>query len=541
MSLKAKLISTISAFVLILTIVIVAVWAASTANVSLGGKINFQATNVYAKVTGTVTGMDSNPILPTLIFSEGKDASEEPDIEKWNNLDLVFNTVGTPIEIEITVENLSDERSLGVSIQNQIASIENIDISITSGGEASTSATLSPSTGSGTSTVTFLVTVSLQNPNVSVTDALYNILIRLTDESQMKQINVYSNYSDHVALTGGGQYAIGDVVTITATPETDPMGHFKYAPLFIALDSEYNNIIDFNQQRPTGDQPPYSYTFTIEENTPTDYYFAIQFISDSAYGQSYTIYLEGYGEVVSLDSFNPTEPANMYFIFKDVGVATYMGVIASEQDTEKTSVTIMEEIVIGDATYPVIMIGEGESAISYPWPNVTEIILPSSIKVIAGNAFCGLNIQNVQFTDNEFLKYDEESKVFLNDENIIVAAFANSTVPEEATGTFYGSYWYFGGTQLVFGPSLTMLGERTFYECDNLTQITFEGAVEYFAENAFGGNSSDSCPKLKTIVLGAGSTANQTLQEAGLRGTWEKDGEVVTSFSGAGTYTRTDI
>ncbi len=485
--------------------------------------------------------MDSNPTLPTLIFSEGKDASEEPEIEQWNNLNLVFNTSGTPIEIEVTVENLSDERSLGVSIQNQIASIENIDISITSGGEALTSATLSPSTGSGTSTVTFLVTVSLQNPNVSVTDAIYNILIRLTDESQMKQINVYSNYSDHVTLTGGGQYAIGDVVTITATPETDPMGHFKYAPLFIALDSEYNNIIDFNQRCPTVDQPPYSYTFTIEENTPTDYYFAIQFISDPAYGQSYTIYLEGYGEVVSLDSFNLTESANMYFILKDVGVAMYMGVMGIEQDTEKTSVTIMEEIVIGDVTYPVIMLSQGESAISYTWPNVTEIILPSSIKVIAINAFCGLNIQNVQFTDNEFLKYDEESKVFLNDENIIVAAFANSTVPEEATGTVYGSFWYFGGTQLVFGPSLTMLGERTFYECDNLTQITFEGAVEYFAENAFGGNSSDSCPKLKTIVLGAGSTANQTLQEAGLRGTWEKDGEVVTSFSGAGTYTRTDI
>ncbi len=50
MSLKAKLISTISAFVLILTIVIVAVWAATQANVSLGGTINFQATNVYAKV-----------------------------------------------------------------------------------------------------------------------------------------------------------------------------------------------------------------------------------------------------------------------------------------------------------------------------------------------------------------------------------------------------------------------------------------------------------------------------------------------------------
>ncbi len=115
MSLKAKLISTTSAFVLILTIVIVAVWAATQANVSLGGTINFQATNVYAKVSATVSGMGENPTtLPTLTFSEGEDASPETDIEQWNNLNLVFNTSGTPIEIEVTVENLSDERSLGV-------------------------------------------------------------------------------------------------------------------------------------------------------------------------------------------------------------------------------------------------------------------------------------------------------------------------------------------------------------------------------------------------------------------------------------------
>ena len=110
MTLKTKLISTISAFVLILTIVIVAVWAATQANVSLGGTINFQATNVYAKVSATVSGMDENPTtLPTLTFSEGKDASEEPEIEHWNNLKLVFNTSGTPIGIEVTVENLSDQ------------------------------------------------------------------------------------------------------------------------------------------------------------------------------------------------------------------------------------------------------------------------------------------------------------------------------------------------------------------------------------------------------------------------------------------------
>ena len=55
MTLKTKLISSISAFVLILTMLIVGVWAASTANVTLGGTIGFQASNVYAKISATIT------------------------------------------------------------------------------------------------------------------------------------------------------------------------------------------------------------------------------------------------------------------------------------------------------------------------------------------------------------------------------------------------------------------------------------------------------------------------------------------------------
>ena len=532
MSLKAKLISTISAFVLILTIVIVAVWAASTANVSLGGTINFQATNVYAKVSGTVTGMDSNPALPSLILSEGKDASEEPDIEQWNNLNLVFNTSGTPIEIEVTVENLSDERSLGVSIQNQIASIENIDISITSEGEVSTSATLSPSTGSGTSTVTFLVTVSLQNPNISVTDAIYDILIRLTDESQMREINVHSNYPENITLSGGGMYAVGDTVTITASPDD------SHGVLYIASDPNFKNIIDVSQNAPfSGDLQPYSYTFTLEEDSLTDYYFVAAGFAESALGDTITCYVEGHGEFMP-DSDQPAlqQTGNFYYILKDAKVALYFGLYdggSEEENLAITSVTVLEEVVIDDVAYPVVGIISGDTEFYRACPNVTEIILPSSIRVVWNNIFCGLNIENLQFAGNEQLRYDEEHKVFLNDENVIVAAFANSTVPEEATGTIEDAFRMFGGTELVFGPSFKSLGEGAFIQSKNLTTITFEGALEEIGKSAFYG-----CDNLTTIILGAGSTANQTFEEVGLSGTWTKDGSIVTSFSGEGNYVK---
>ena len=380
MSLKAKLISTISAFVLILTIVIVAVWAATQANVSLGGTINFQATNVYAKVSGTVTGMDSNPTLPPLIFSVGEEASQETVIEQWNNLDLVFKTSGTPIEIEVTVENLSDERSLGVSIQNQIASIENVNISITKGeGEASTSATLSPSTGSGTSTVTFLVTVSLQNPNVSVTDAIYDILIKLTDESQMKQINVYSNDPSLGTVSGGGLYAAGSTATLSASPED--------GKTFIAWASSTNpeemEILSVSQ------------TFSFE-------------VSDDSANAIYALFNE---TTASL-----TEGEYTYTLYNEAKLAEVSGVqdnksIASATISQFVQNNSFKVFSIGNLAFVSctnlnqIEIPEGIAIIKlrafFDCISLTNLTLPSSIKSIELSAFQNCNqLQEVTILGN---------------------------------------------------------------------------------------------------------------------------------------------
>ena len=529
MSLKAKLISSISAFVLVLTILIVSVWAVSQTQIPIGGTVNFKATNVHAEVSGTVTGMEDNPTLPTLIFSEGEDASSEEDLSPWKNLNLLFTELGEPIKITVTVKNLSDERSLGVSVTNQMDPIENVNISITKGeGEASTSAIVSPS-----SSTTFVLTISVEDINVSVKDALYKFLINLTDASQMREINVHSNYPENITLSGGGMYAVGDTVTITASPDD------LHRVLYIASDPNFENVIDVNQNTPftSSELQPYSYTFTLEEDSLTDYYFVAANSSEDALGNTIKLYVEGHGEFMP-DSGQPypQETGNFYYILTDAKIALYFGLYAASSEEENlaiTSVTAAEEVVIDDVAYPVFGIVEGDSAFIRNFPNATKIILPSSIKVVWGNIFHGINIKNLQFAGNEFLRYDEEHKVFLNDENVIVGVFANSTVPEEATGTVEDAFRMFGGTELVFGSSFKSLGEGAFINSKNLTTITFEGALEEIGERAFYG-----CDNLTTIVLGAGSTANQTFEEVRLSGTWTKDGSIVTGFSGEGNYVK---
>ena len=173
MTLKTKLISTISAFVLILTIVIVGVWAATQANIPMGGSVNFTATDVYVKITGEIEGAENSSAytdLPALIFSgetEGGQPSES-DLQRWQELDVDFNSSATPIEISVTVENLSTERWLLVDIIegldngksdniNKEVKKENSDYAL---GETHT---LVPSTGDGTSKVEFTITLTVRN------------------------------------------------------------------------------------------------------------------------------------------------------------------------------------------------------------------------------------------------------------------------------------------------------------------------------------------------------------------------------------------
>ena len=56
MTLKNKLISLFSAFVLVVSIMIIGIYAANNVTVNMGGNITFEATDVYAKVTGTISG-----------------------------------------------------------------------------------------------------------------------------------------------------------------------------------------------------------------------------------------------------------------------------------------------------------------------------------------------------------------------------------------------------------------------------------------------------------------------------------------------------
>ena len=119
MSLKMKLVSMISAFVLVIGMLLIGVFAVERVQVDMGGSITFNADDVYARVTGSVANAQVAPTGLDVTYSAYE---TEGNPTAWKSLDLEFDSYATPIVISIKVENLSTERSLTVNLTDALTS-----------------------------------------------------------------------------------------------------------------------------------------------------------------------------------------------------------------------------------------------------------------------------------------------------------------------------------------------------------------------------------------------------------------------------------
>ena len=184
MSLKFKLTSTIVAFFLILGLVLIGVFAAPQATIILGGNLNFKATNVHAKVTGSVSGAEnaSTVDLPDLTFMEGRDTNAEQthtaNVEKWGQADLKFTEAGNAIEIVLTIENLATDRpvygtisldsEMTTSVKSTITRVASESATTGEPYQAGELITLQPQADGNTSKLYFRLVIELKDKNTSL-------------------------------------------------------------------------------------------------------------------------------------------------------------------------------------------------------------------------------------------------------------------------------------------------------------------------------------------------------------------------------------
>lgn len=113
MKLKAKLISTIAAFAMVLCLTIVGVWAAATVSVSVTGTVSYTATDVDATVTGTITGINE----PGKTFSKDFSADIADTSGAWDLSGITF-VKNQDVVITLNVKNNSTERPLQATLAN---------------------------------------------------------------------------------------------------------------------------------------------------------------------------------------------------------------------------------------------------------------------------------------------------------------------------------------------------------------------------------------------------------------------------------------
>ena len=193
MTYKAKLITSICAFFLVLALLAAGVWAAKTVNISIGGKVNFTATSVYCNVDGVIEGSKEGTQTLTQLHFEADDGNNITATGSWTP-DLNFvdegTNMGQDITMTITITNLAT-RGLNVTLTDTSSQTpgygdQNVGIDIKYGTTAEnattytsgTTQTITAGTTSSHTTGVFVITFHLTTKNNPAT-LNYNFTVNL--------------------------------------------------------------------------------------------------------------------------------------------------------------------------------------------------------------------------------------------------------------------------------------------------------------------------------------------------------------------------
>ncbi len=182
MTLKTKLITSVSMFFMVVALLVVGVWAVSTAQVTMGGTISFNATNIYATITGTIEGASNAKTMTPLEYSAKTEPSDTAKATWCQDLTFADATIPT-IKWTITIENKS-ERALYVSLNDNITSLSNATKTLTYDGSSYTNG--EKEIPAKTSKV-FTMEIKVSDTNASAT-VVYDFAFDLRDETAPKQI-----------------------------------------------------------------------------------------------------------------------------------------------------------------------------------------------------------------------------------------------------------------------------------------------------------------------------------------------------------------
>ena len=447
MSIKVKLFSTIAAFILVIGIMLGAVLAAEQVQVNIGGSVSFNATNVYAKVSGNISGAGTgNKTFSTLTYSAEGDSGDESD---WTGLALEFTESATPIVITINVENLSEQRTLTANLENTLsASGLNITVENNSEEYSGGNVELPVSTGNDSSTTTFTLTLTVANTDTNLTDASFNYVLNLYDESSVPVIP--SPVSDFT-------------FTFNDSEKTATLNKYTGSDTNVVIPSTVNKVSSTTATEGT------EYTVTALEPIPNEMAFMTE-----------PVFQTTVESVVLPDTLTSRGEKAFYKCgqLKSISIpegVTSIGVLAFSECRKLNSIKFGENSKLSSI---------GDSAFSSC--DLSEIKIPANVTSIGDYAFLSVSLSSVVF--------DGTSKL----QSIGYGAFSGClitklTIPSSVISIGDSAFSGCSNLSLVKfeGDSkLTSIGSNAFSSCSSLTSITIPENVTSIGSYAFDGCSS---------------------------------------------------
>ncbi len=451
MTLKSKMIATISAFCLVLAMLIIGVWAAQTVKIEMGGSLTFKADDVNVRIEGLVEGAETNPNLTTLNYSAETKPTEE-ELATWQNNSLTFGRTDESVnDIVITIEitNLSKENAVNIKVKDTIGSSVNVTKTVERDGELYNLGETFPLTTSTTDTessTTFTITFSVTDKTQSVSGVKYGYIIDLSDESYVAPVQSTNESLGDVSYSGS--FTQGQSVTLRANfvgPDAEFLGWAK--------DSANGELVS----------DAIEYTFTYNESSGKTYYAIFQELG--AMNLSYTINEDGLTATVGGSPVGEVIIASYIYDNNVQYQVTKMGHF-NDYLTDFTGISIPHTIKeIGGWTF----YNSG----------LTSLFIPNSVEKIGESILTGSMAQYVTHLEveegNDFY-YSVNNKCIIEKETkTLLLACGDFEIPDDGSVTQIAAYAYLGNVSresLEIPSSITKIGDSACNSFKNLREVT---------------------------------------------------------------------